>query len=606
MKNFSQNVSTHLEKIGKIFSCKTSCKVDDLFEDINKENKKPSNAQKHYCNKHIKPLSFYCRTCKLFLCVLCCSEHSSLYSKKSHEYIELQNMDNFVEKEIDYLKNEAFSITEQLNNQAKLQMLPDYQREFEEGLGLIEILKKDAIEMVEKHFNSLSEDYLNLFKSLPCKFQKDALELAMVNFIEKIGKIPLNLQKPAKEHKLKNIYDFIPIVKQFNELDNHNNLDILRKSLDILMNFPNSSSKKAVLPKISINPLFSMENSLNDWVSLIGPTENPYDQLKKIRLSLDDYFGTQFENYLVRIDSFNEQLILYNISTHNQEKVCLATEKEIPNNHEIIVTPSLDILIVGGKFKTGEISNDLFYCSPMSSTDYEGNDLPLIQKSNMNVSRLGHSLCFVDGTLFCFGGRNSEGNRINSCEKYEILEDKWEMIAPMNYDRSEFGVSNFNNSFIFAFFGCEHDFFEKYDIQQNKWEVIKPINYDQSLRANNMGCIQVNPNQILLLGGVYEIEKDDEIKGQKMKERKGLGRGLLYNVGENNLINLGEVSPVVLMNPSQMIISNKSIYCLGSNEKDKDCKYNLDQEFEWVYRMKNGKTFDVIDMFYLNKRETIP
>ena len=154
MKNFSQNVSTHLEKIGKIFSCKTTCKADDLFEDNNKENKKPSNAQKHYCNKHIKPLSYYCRTCQFFLCVLCCSDHSSAFSKKSHEYIELQNMDSFVEKEIEYLKEEAVSITEELKNQAKLQMLPDYQKEYEDGISSIELLKKNAIEMVERHFTS--------------------------------------------------------------------------------------------------------------------------------------------------------------------------------------------------------------------------------------------------------------------------------------------------------------------------------------------------------------------------------------------------------------------------------------------------------------------
>ena len=37
-------------------------------------------------------------------------------------------MDSFVEKEIEYLKEEAVSITEELKNQAKLQMLPDYQK----------------------------------------------------------------------------------------------------------------------------------------------------------------------------------------------------------------------------------------------------------------------------------------------------------------------------------------------------------------------------------------------------------------------------------------------------------------------------------------------
>ena len=598
-QNLNQSVSSHLQKLGKIFSCKSSCKVEDLIED-NKENKKPTNNQKNYCNKHIKPLSYYCKTCKFFLCILCCSEHSTL-STSNHEYIELQNMDSYVEKETIKLINEAISIHESLKNEEKLQNLPDYLKDFEEGVAWIDTLKNECIGLIEKHFHSLSEDYLNLFKSLPCKFQKDALELAMNEFIEKIEKLEnkeTNTQH-SKKQKVKNVYDLIPEIKQFNELKYENELEILKRSFNLLMNFPVFSSKKPVLPKININNSNSLENYLIDWVSLIGPTENPYDQLKKIRLSLDNYYSPQYENYLARIDNFNEQLILYNISAQNEEKVCLASENEIPCNHGLIITPSLDILLVGGQFRDGKISNDLFYCSPMSSNpESEGNDLPLIKKSQMSVNRVHHSLCYVADTLFCFGGRNNEKASLNSCEKYKVSEDKWENIASMHYERCSFGTSSFSNAFVFAFFGCQNDCLEKYDINRNTWEIIKPINFNTSFIANNVGCLQINPNQILILGGVHE--KETSIENDR-NDNECLQRGLLYNVSENSITNLGDILGVPLVNPSQVIISNKNIYCLGESEYVRGLHFSLKNEFDWIFRMKNGKNFEVIDLFCLDK-----
>ena len=513
-------------------------------------------------------------------------------------------MENYVQKEIQRLMKEAIFMSENLKNEEKLQSLPDYQKDYEEGIALFERLKKECFDVIEKHFNSLSDDYLNLFKSLPCKFQKDALELAINEFIDKIEKCEKREIKETKsqnsKQKVKNIYDFIPEIKQFDELKYENELEILKKSFEVLANFPSFSSKKPVLPKISINHSNSLESFLIDWVSLIGPTENPYDQLKKIRLTLENYYNPQYENYLARIDSFNEQLVLYNISSQNEEKVCLSTESEIPSNHGLLLTPSLDILIVGGQYKDGRISNDLYYCSPMNTNpDYEGADLPLIKKSNMNIHRIQHSLCFIENTLFCLGGKNNEKNKLNSCEKYNILEDKWEMIASMNYERVEFGTAIFNNSFIFAFFGNQVDYFEKYDIQRNIWEIIKPINSNPCFRGNNVGCIQINPNQILILGGIQE-KTTNEVDNEK-KENESLKRGLLYNATENNLINLGDIFGIPLINPSQMIISNKKMYCLGESEDKKGMHFNLKNEFDWVFRMKNGKCFDVIDLLYLNK-----
>lgn len=592
-ENINQSFSSHFEKLGKIFSCKQSCKVDDLFED-NKENKKPTSNQKNYCNDHIKPLSYYCKSCKMFLCVLCCSEHSN-FKSSNHEFIELQNMDSFIIHEVERLAKESITIQEKLQTDEKLQSLPDYQKEFEEGLETLSLLKKECIEKIENHFNSLSEDYLNLFKSLPCKFQKDALSIAINDYIHKIQTIEKKERESNnienKKKKMKNIYDYIPEIKKFNEIQLENEFEILKKSFNVLVNFQNISQKKAVLPKINVNPIQKFESNLIDWVSLIGPTDNPYDQFKKIRLSLENYFNPQYENYLARADSFNEQLILYNISTQSEEKVCLAAESEIPTDHALIVTPNLDILIVGGQKKDKTISKDVFFCSPLSSNpESEGEDLALVKKANMEFERIDHAVCLAENVLFCFGGRNNQFDVLNSCEKYLIAEDKWENIAPMNFGRKKLGATTFNNSFIYVFFGCENDNFEKYDIRKNCWEVIQPINSHVCFKANHVGCLQINPNQILIVGGTQEKTIENE-----RKEEEGVKRGILYNVSENNLINLGSVMGVELNNPSQMIISHKNIYCLGRTDSSNK------NENEWIFRMKNGRSFETLGLIHYSK-----
>lgn len=589
-----QAFSEHFEKISKIFSCKSTCKADLLTED--KENQKPSiNAQKNYCNQHIKPISYYCKSCKIFLCVLCCQKHSEI-KEIAHEYIELQNMEGYTRQECQKILQEATKMHENIKNEEKFQFLPDYQMEFEEGVNNLENIKKQCINIVELFFSNITEDYLNLYKSLPCKFQKNSLEIALNSFIEKLEKTQEKNNANdtgSNKKKLKNIYEIIPEIKQFNEMQLDSELELLKKSFNVLLNFSSLSSKKPILPKISLNPTKNtLEAFLADYVTLIGPTENQYDQLKRLRITLPNYYNPQYENYLARIDSFNEQLILYNISNNTEEKVCLsaANSEEIPNNHALILTPNLEILIVGGRLKNGKATSNVFFCSPMSSSpeESESSELLLQKRASMNENRENHSLCYTNNTIFCLGGENETIGKLNSCEKYDLLQDRWDRIADMNLKRTSFGACSFNENFIYTFFGNE--FIEKYDIQKNVWEILKPINYSPCFQCEKIACLQINPNQILMLGGSKEFENEEKMLSGYLK------RGILYNVSENNLINLGEISSIPLKNASQIIIKDKNLYCLGEKEDDFGWKF----DFEWVFKMKNGRGFEIIDMISYN------
>lgn len=215
----------------------------------------------------------------------------------------------------------------------------------------------------------------------------------------------------------------------------------------------------------------------------------------------------------------------------------------------------------------------------------------------MQTERVDHAVCLVENALFCIGGRNSTQSRMRHCERYKIAEDKWESIAPMNIERSKHGVCPFNNSMILVFWGSTDESFEKYDIQRDFWELIRPINALPCFNTSKPGALQINPNQILIVGGTQEKASPETEK----KETEGLHRGLLYNVNENNLINLGNVFGVPLIEPSQMVVSEKSIYCLGRNEGNARERFSLKNQFEWVFRMRNGRGFEAIACLEYNK-----
>ena len=41
--------------------------------------------------------------------------------------------------------------------------------------------------------------------------------------------------------------------------------------------------------------------------------------------------------------------------------------------------------------------------------------------------------------IYVMGGYNSKDGRLKSCEMYDIKQNKWIDIAPMSYQRGEFG-----------------------------------------------------------------------------------------------------------------------------------------------------------------------
>lgn len=605
MKAFNQRVSTHLSKLSELFSCKSSCKVDIFSED--KENKNPCNSQKNYCQAHLKPISYYCTECQQFLCILCCQPHSQSLASQPHEFLELQSLETYKSKEIEKFLKEAREMLEKAQNDQKFLNLPDYQPEFQEIVDSLQQIKQDCLAIIENFFNTLTEDSLNLFKSLPCKFQKDSLELALSSFIQKLEETEALRENETKTNKSnktatinKNLYEVIPEIKHFNEKNYRTELELLKKSFSVLQNFPLFSSKKPVLPKICQDSSQNLNDFLQNWVNLIGPTENPYDQLRKLRVSAENYYNPSYENYLARVDSANEQLFLYNLSTNTEEKVCLSCDFAIPKDNSLIITPDLQIILTGGVNSQQEVSDDVFFCAPNcenEEVDGVSCELALRKKQKMLEKRVYHCLCYAKGAVFCFGGRDFNGKTLSSCEKYCVETDQWSSISAMRAAKQQASACVFNNSWIYVF--SAEDFVEKYEIEKNRWESIKPINFNHCLQAFSLATVQINPNQILVLGG--EKHKEIEEKTAKVYSKNAF----LFNIAENNLVSLGNLLPEPLVEPSQIVVCEKNVYFLGKREKNSEKKergFNWKTEFEWVFRIKNGKEGEIIDFLSFHEK----
>ena len=56
----------------------------------------------------------------------------------------------------------------------------------------------------------------------------------------------------------------------------------------------------------------------------------------------------------------------------------------------------------------------------------------------MNEKKYEFAACSCGNFVYIFGGRNSkEGDCLSTCEKYNLVEDKWTQLPNMPHDRAQ-------------------------------------------------------------------------------------------------------------------------------------------------------------------------
>lgn len=186
------------------------------------------------------------------------------------------------------------------------------------------------------------------------------------------------------------------------------------------------------------------------------------------------------------------------------------------------------------------------------------------EKNPMIVKRIGHSMCYIEkdgGTIFVIGGRVNDDIRTKICEKYIIKENKWVKLALLNEARARSALATIQSKYIFAFFGTSSQMttittIEKYDIDQDHWFKIEPLNLMHRIEYTCGSAVTISQDSILLFGGFYDSPYNNIIQNKSIYQ---------FNIANSSFQYFGKTLPLdfVSTNSSTPVIENNTVYEAG-------------------------------------------
>ena len=72
----------------------------------------------------------------------------------------------------------------------------------------------------------------------------------------------------------------------------------------------------------------------------------------------------------------------------------------------------------------------------------------------MNEQRRLHAAVVCGNTVYMMGGYGG-GNKLDSCEAYDIAKDEWSNVTPMKIKMRSFAATVVNNQYIYTFGGLD-------------------------------------------------------------------------------------------------------------------------------------------------------
>jgi len=155
---------------------------------------------------------------------------------------------------------------------------------------------------------------------------------------------------------------------------------------------------------------------------------------------------------------------------------------------------SKGIFISGGLDASNKESNLFFFINPSSKE--------LLRYHNLPSAKYNHSLIYNNDYVYSVGGHLS-----NTCEKYDIKENKWMALPNMIVSDREKPILYIKNSWLYAFFGFGSKGFistiERINIKsvKSKWENVLYSNpHKLDLNLYGSGII-TNESHIFFIGG---------------------------------------------------------------------------------------------------------
>jgi len=242
---------------------------------------------------------------------------------------------------------------------------------------------------------------------------------------------------------------------------------------------------------------------------------------------------------------------------------------KIPSFSRSMILPNGNIYLMGGE------EPEYFSRKEVYMYDYAANDRKLHSKAPMIHKKFDFTLCYLNGYIFVMCGKDSSSEVVDTCEKYNVADNQWTMIAPVKKKRYAASAVGFTNNKIYLF-GGRSDFnntmvndIEEFNVDTNEWNILNVKNFNLWNPVEVCACIQIKEDQILVFGG-----SDARIKDSN--------NSLLFNVRDYSFEKKSELKkPQVFVNAP--FLYKNHVYALGNEYYMKHRnlhRYSIEKE-EW-------------------------
>ena len=129
-------------------------------------------------------------------------------------------------------------------------------------------------------------------------------------------------------------------------------------------------------------------------------------------------------------------------------------------------------------------------------------------KAEMTLGKSQHKLVLVNpNTIYSLGGKAKDHKYLHTCERYDINNNKWKLTSSLNEAKLNIAAICFNCSMIYVFGGfkgSQSNIIEHLDVTkaEEKWMKIEINTPNNPMAKEELGCLHISENEILLFVGV--------------------------------------------------------------------------------------------------------
>ena len=549
------------------------------------------NNDRRNCSMHGLQKEYYCvtRDCMTELCNNCFLFHNEMHRERGTES-QLERIDNVMRmarEKIDRMKTGYYHEIKRLDK-AKNMREQDWVGMIDEVRLNISKIKKVVNGAIDLYFEEM-ENTLKTQYILPAmKTSLNSLEMPASTLKYKIDKLNVISESITKGDNPSEMIKYV-----LNKLDSAY-LERIRTKTDQIIQrdvalIPDASKVELSLDQNNLNNLYAaLQNYVNVNVNLkdlLNDTDKnaPYDDFnsaldiqntsvqqknnsktastllsnKKQRtidfnLQVPEFFDVDAEkkllhffepktnnmhfvdlekhmkNILRNVESHKNNVLHQSSSPLDFNVMELQDDLLIPRHHKSIITPEGYIILTGGleQSKNGSIT----FLPNSYILDYENQKL--VELAPMICPRAGHGIIYTPNGIMAVGGITKNQTITETCEIYNVDENKWYQIASLREPTMNSALCLFNGIYVIKISGkvseCELcQYVELYNFEENMWTILE-CEDPNFVIPSSCGCIQINESEILIFGGSFEqysdrtdaimvMQLDEELKTFRIK-----------------------------------------------------------------------------------------